>query len=172
MADDNLTFKIADWLTLPRQYARLKRSLERLDHELHGGGNYFNGTDKVDAVHVFFMHAHHMKDYLSVHMAAVGRADARAVVEGFINETAELRLAADVANGNKHSELTSTRTGDKSTAVVGGGGSGNPVDGFLLHMEIESNGVQYDVWTTAKQCVAAWETFAAREGISLEVPSG
>jgi hypothetical protein len=73
------------------------------------------GTDgALDATLSFLEAIHHLKDWLrNDPSSGISKPDDR---DALIGRSAMLQLCADLANGSKHLVLTTTRTGDMSTA--------------------------------------------------------
>ena len=107
------------------------------------------GTEAaLDTTLSFFEAVHHLKDWLG-NDASIGitKGDGDALIGGSL----DVQLCADLADGSKHLILTTTRTGDKSTAITRNDvnifvGTGTAAHRFY----VESGGAEYDVLQIAR----------------------
>lgn len=92
------------------QYDRMIRSHDRLVEVATGSGREVVSSDDArDRLINFYLDAYHLKDWIKNDPAA---GAASRSVEGFVKNSASLRLCADLANGAKHLRLTTPKTGD------------------------------------------------------------
>ena len=125
------------------------------------------GTDAaLDATLSFFEAIHHLKDWLGNDASSgLTKGDGDALID----RSLVLQLCADLANGSKHLTLTSTRTGDKSTAIVR-----NSVDVYLgtgtaaHRFYVQSGGTEYDVLEISEAAVEEWAKFLTSKGLLQE----
>jgi hypothetical protein len=121
-------------------------------------------TDKaLDATLCFFEAVHHLKDWLGNDTSSgLTKGDGDALING----SPMLQLCADLANGSKHLVLTSTRTGDKSTAITRNDvnifvGTGTAAHRFY----VQSAGTEYDALQIAEAVVNEWTKFLTSKGL-------
>lgn len=159
----------------PEQYQRMLRSHARLTNYARGH-EHVSSADARDALIHFFQDAFHLKDWLKGDQgeAAIGYEPARApvaqnikgAVEGYVKNTPELAICADIANGSKHLVLTTAKTGDLATAVTGQGVTVRLGSGALHNWRIESGGAPpYDALDLADRIVSAWETWLRQQSL-------
>lgn len=116
--------------------------------------------DLRDDVAHFFMDCYHMKDWL--------KNDAQIVlsqnVENYVAQSAALCTVGDIANGQKHLELKTSKTGDLSTGLgdVTFEGDGS---GITVSFEVHTGGQVLDMVTLASDAMKAWEQFLVSEGL-------
>lgn len=107
-------------------------------------------------LHAFFIHTYHLKDALKADTAHGVRP---AVIEKAITNDPDLALLADLANLDKHFQLSkTTRSGD--VPVIGpvqGVSSGSGGGRWRLHMPITHAGRVLDGVQVAGAAVAAWQ---------------
>lgn len=119
-----------------------------------------------DAVYSFFQNAYHLKDWIKNDPTVNGQD-----VEEFISSTLCLRITADLANGAKHSQLTSSRTGDLTTAVTShsvnhvGRKEGSLTSYCYFSWTVESNGATFDADELATKVVAEWRCWLENRGL-------
>lgn len=141
-----------NWQT---QWARVRRRLGDVQAVYAGRPG---GTDvALDAVQSFFEAVHHLKDWLGNDPASgLAKSDGDALING----STVLRICTDLANGSKHLVLTTTRTGDRNTAVTRNdvtvfAGTGTSAHRFY----VPSAGVEYDALALAEAAVDEWAAF-------------
>jgi hypothetical protein len=123
------------------------------------------GTDAaLDVVQSFFESVHHMKDWLGNDPAS---GVSKAAGDALINSSSVLAICADLANGSKHLELTTSRTGDRSTTITRNDvtvlvGTGTSSHRFY----VVSGGVEYDALAIAEAAVDEWEVFLSGRGLA------
>jgi hypothetical protein len=158
----------------PEQYERMLRSHERLRSIAHGETNASSAEARDSLIH-FFEDAYHLKDWIKEEALTRG-----VDVEEAINNSDELRLAADVCNGVKHfGSLRSPRTGDAETAVVGQGatvrppvmGSDEPGRGTLHSWIVTSQGQTHDAVELASSVVTHWQSWLQTVGLTPPDPT-
>lgn len=87
--------------TVIEQYKRVKRYLNRLEHQDR------DSTEYDDDLWAFFQNCYHLKDWIKNDPSV--RADIASKVEGFVNNNLELRICSDLANRIKHLSLDRVR---------------------------------------------------------------
>ncbi len=117
----------------------------------------------TDSVQSFFEAVHHLKDWTGNDPAIpLTKADGDAL----INRDTNLQISADIANGSKHFNLTTTRTGDKGTDITRNDATVQLGAGTSAHrFYIQSDGVEYDAIDVAEGAVDAWRTFLSGHGL-------
>ncbi len=81
-------------------------------------------------------------------------------------ESWNLQLSADIANGSKHFSLTATRTGDLGTDIKRNDATVFVGTGRSAHrFYIESGGIAYDVLVVAEGAVDKWRGFLLGHGL-------
>jgi hypothetical protein len=125
------------------------------------------GTEAApDTTLSFFEAVHHLKVWLG-NDASIGitKGDGDVLIGGSLMP----QLCADLANGWKHLILTTTRTGDKSTAITRSDvnifvGTGTAAHRFC----VQSCGVDYDVPQIVESAVDEWGKFLTSKGLLQE----
>jgi len=142
------------------QWARVHRRLA--DVRVVYTGRPGSTDDAVDTVLSFFEAVHHLKDWLANdQLSGMGKTAG----DSLINGSRMLRLCADLANGSKHLELTSSRTGDKSTEIARNDVNVYAGTGTAAHrFYVQSAGAEYDVLEIAEAAVSEWTEFLTRQG--------
>jgi hypothetical protein len=117
----------------------------------------------VDTVQSFFESVYHLKDWLGNDPASgVTKADG----DSLINGSQVLQLCVDLANGSKHLKLTSSRTGDLSTAITRNDATVLARTGTSAHrFHVESADIEYDVLQLAEAAVNEWASFLSSRGL-------
>jgi hypothetical protein len=111
-----------------------------------------------DIVYSFFMNCYHLKDWIKNDPTS-GPLSAR--VEGFISNTPEMAICADICNGLKHLVLTDQRSGQnprfgKRRFTVGVGTQPTTI---AVEYTIDTSSGPIDAFALATRCLQAWETF-------------
>ena len=117
----------------------------------------------INAAHAdlqaFYVQTYHLKDALRASSAKTGISGQ--TVENEINNSLDLALLADLANLDKHYQLSKKyRSGDapKIVGVHGVTSSGGATPGsWRLHVEIEHLGNRLDGLDIAKRVIVAWD---------------
>lgn len=152
--------------TWQEQWARVGRGFEEF-RKIEDGQVHDRGSDYyVDTVYHFFQDCYHLKDWLKNDPASAGQTRG---VEDEINNSAALRLCADLANATKHLELRSARTGDLNTSFGSkhyrvGLGSGVPTT-VGASFDVRSGGSTWDAFNIAEQAMADWRDYLSRIGL-------
>jgi hypothetical protein len=143
------------------QWERVQRRLDDVRAVYTGRPG---GTDAaIDTVLSFFEAVHHLKDWLRNDPSS---GIAKAAGDSLINGSTTLQLCADLANGSKHLELTSSRTGDPSTTIARNDATVFVGTGTSAHrFYVESAGVEYDVLQLAEGATAEWHLFLSSQGL-------
>lgn len=122
------------------------------------------GTEgALDTTLSFFEAVHHLKDWLrNDPSSGITKADG----DSLINRSPMLQLCADLANGSKHLVLTTTRTGDKLTAITRNDVNILMGTGTVAHrFYVQSAGTEYDVLKIAEAAVDDWTEFLTDKGL-------
>lgn len=143
------------------QWARIERGYRRLPG-LGGPDRTSTVTSddlRDDVVH-FFMDCYHLKDWLKNDPAVTLSQD----VERYVEQSAPLCVVADVANGQKHLKLKTTKTGDLSTSLGDVTLEGD-AEGITVAFEVVSQGQVIDMVTLSSDAMHAWTAFLLAEGL-------
>ena len=141
-----------------RSYARLKTITT-------DAGNTISLHAARDAADDFFQHCYHLKDWL--------KKDSRTSqldVEGLINSSQALSLAADYCNSFKHGGLNKNSRSGKAIQETN---VHTTLDltpkGFVAtsRLEIIIDGKSYDAFKLAADCMKEWDDFLASNSIKL-----
>jgi len=156
--------------TWQRQWARVNRWYDRFG-KIDAGVEHYQPSDfSDDEMWSFFINCYHFKDWLKNDPAS-GLSNQE--VEDFVDKSANLRLCGDLANGSKHAVLTRARV-DKSTRLKSrkfkfdmhaGQGEHNPFPTLAVKYVIEANGVTYDTFGLATDCLKEWQSFLKANGL-------
>lgn len=143
------------------QWGRVQRSHQRLPWEGFEWASVVTGEHLRDDVVHFFMDCYHLKDWLKNDPQITLQGD----VEELIQQSTALKVVADIANGQKHLKLTSSRSGDTTTRltdvmVTQGDGSG-----ATISMSVENHGAPLDASDLARMALDEWRAFLAAEGL-------
>lgn len=137
------------------QWERVGRRLEDVRGVYAGTPG---GTDvAIDKVLSFFETVHALRDWLWNDPASgVTKDDVHTLIGG----SPLLQVCADVANGSKHFELTTSQTGDLSTTIARNDvavfvGKGTSAHRFY----IASGGSERDLLKVAEEAVDEWRKF-------------
>jgi hypothetical protein len=114
----------------------------------------------------FFVHAYHIKDALKAESASIGLIERQ--IEDAIDANPTLALLADLANLNKHFELTKPpRSGHVPTiGPVKGTQSGSGDGGWRLELTVEHAGKTLDGLKIAREVIAEWQRQLAGWGLA------
>jgi len=142
------------------QLERVKRWYQRFQEINQGRGFERNPDFYQDVVMAFFLNCYHLKDWIK-NDGQIPPA-IRSKVEDFINNTYDLKLCADIANGIKHLKLESLpRTGQQPE--FGGRKYDLTLGGeeqiIKIKYSILTQAGPVDAFTLASDCVSAWENF-------------
>src|SRR5439155_17755263 len=86
--------------TYREQYNRMKRWYERFGTLDQGRTHGVDSENYLDEIYAFFQNCYHLKDWIKNDMAVAPAIQQS--VEGYINGSRPLRLAADICNSLKH----------------------------------------------------------------------
>jgi hypothetical protein len=153
-----------------KQWARVNRWYLRF-RAIDAGVEHNEPTDfHQDEMWSFFVNCYHFKDWLKNDTASgVSEKD----VEDYVNQSPNLSLCGDVANGSKHAVLTWARV-DKNTKLKNqkfkfelhaGLGDQNPPPKVAVKYVLEANGVTYDAFGLATDCLNDWDVFLKSKGL-------
>ena len=114
-------------------------------------------------LHSFFVQAYHLKDLLIQDAGTTGVP--ATTIENGITADPHLALLADLANLDKHGELSkSPRSGNIPTWSVSAVSEGDA--GWRLSLTIRHKGETHDGLNFAGEAVSAWERHLTRWGLS------
>jgi hypothetical protein len=94
-----------------QQFHRVERYLKRM-RRIYAGVPHVAKDPKEyeDDVASFFVHCHHLADWVTDHYASV---TTKQEVQAFVYAHPELQLCADICNASKHCKLQRVRTGSQ-----------------------------------------------------------
>ena len=147
------------------QYDRIRRWYDRFVALDQGRPHDVASDNYLDEIYAFFMNCYHLKDWIK-HDSTVA-ASVQQSVEAHINSNRALRLCADICNSLKHFRLTSSRSGE--SPAFGNKqfglalGHGPPT--IKLAYEVDTTSGPIDAFQLATECVDAWDTFLAANGM-------
>lgn len=154
-----ILYSVGQQRTWEEQWKRVNRWFERFRETSTGRQHGVDSDNYQDEVYAFFQNCYHLKDWLQADGYSSGLVSD---VEGFINNSDELKLCADLCNGSKHSKLKRPRTGDTDTGIGPRNFSltlGTAEPALSVHYEIESGGQTLDAFAVAKESLRAWEQY-------------
>lgn len=111
----------------------------------------------------FFVQAYHLKDALKHDAVALGITEKQ--VEDGVSADTYLSLLADLANLDKHSELTRRPRSGAVPDTAGVSGRSLPGGGWQLSWRFEHMGSTLDGVTVAAEIVPAWESLLRDWGL-------
>ncbi len=120
-------------------------------------------TTSAEAIHAwsqrlfsFFIHAYHLKDALRDAASSLGLTASD--IESAISNDQRLAVIADLANLDKHSQLTRPpRSGYKPEIVQISGLDTSAGNGWILSVKIKHGSVILDGIAVARDAVTAWQ---------------
>jgi hypothetical protein len=147
------------------QYDRMKRGYDRFAALDHGRPHDIPSDNYLDEIYAFFMNCYHLKDWIK-HDSAIPSAVQRAV-EPHINSSRPLKLCADICNSLKHLKLTSSRSGEHPAfgKKQFGLDLGTRPTAINIKYEIDTTSGTMGAFTLATECVDAWDTVLAVNGL-------
>ena len=170
---------MSDW---EKQWRRVHRWYDRF-RVIEAGFEQTKAADFYeDEVWSFFQNCYHLKDWLKNDPASGISTNE---VEGYVEQSENLKLCGDLANGSKHLTITHPRfdantkvskriTTFAPTVIVGPpehvAASVEPAAPVIAMIYgIEANGGTRDAFALATACVKEWETFLSSKGLSTTV---
>jgi len=144
------------------QLGRVKRYFARFK-QINDGMVHDQSSDHYsDDVYAFFQNCYHLKDWIKNDAACSAWSD----VENYINSNPDLRICADLCNGQKHLVLTRPRSpenpsfaGENITLKIADGfGVKESID-ISMKFKIATTSGDMDAFQLAERCVAAWEQY-------------
>ena len=148
------------WWLWQKQWQRVEIALGRV-LEIYEGREGDSAGALYD-LHSFFLHCHHLADWLSTDkLSGVSRRKATKVIK----KSAHLRVCADLANRTKHAAVTRHWI-DSNTSPV-------PLDapifgetGRAAHRwQITAGDAVYDALDLAHECAAEWQRVLKHRGL-------
>lgn len=146
-----------------QQIHRAERYLGRI-REIYAGcpHKYENPLFYEDDVISFFIHCHHISDWI---LKLDRKGGTKTEVNTFINKHHELVVCADLCNGQKHCHLERVR-GDYQPHVAGQDWmiatytpeSGKPVT-FTAKYRVIAGDKEHDVLLLAETCINLWRGY-------------
>jgi hypothetical protein len=147
------------------QYDRLRRWYDRFQ-EIECGRDHTRETLYYeDVVYAFFQNCHHFKDWLK-NDTSIGLT--RNEPEDVVNNSADLKICADLANGTKHLTLRSPRTGPVGANMGKQFVSlhvGSQPTKIAIKYEIDLGISTCDAFQTAVKCLQEWDNFLNTKGL-------
>ena len=148
------------------QLHRVQRYLDRMREIYSGCPHRYDRVEFYeDDVVSFFIHCHHIYDWLLVNKSAVLT---KPELNQFINNHIELQVCADFCNGKKHCILTRTwsglqpQIGKRNWMIMTfRKETGKPVT-FRSTYEVIHGGVTYDALELAEKCLSLWQAQVRR----------
>ncbi len=154
------------WWLWQKQWQRVETGLRRVVEIYEGREG--DSADALYDVYSFFLHCHHLADWLSADkLSGVSRRKATRIIK----KSAHLRVCADLANRTRHAEVARHWI-DSNTSPV-------PLDapifgetGRAAHRwEITAGDVVYDALDLARECRCDWQRVLEHRGL-LKSDSG
>lgn len=147
------------------QYDRMKRWYDRFVALDQGRSHDMPSDNYLDEIYAFFMNCYHLKDWIK-HDGTLAPTVQRAV-EPYINSSRPLKLCADICNSLKHLSLISSRSGENPAfgKKQFGLALGTRPTTINLKSEIDTTNGAIDAFQLATECVDAWDTFLAANGL-------
>ena len=147
------------------QLERVRRYYARF-RKLNDGMEHTAATDEyIDDVYAFFMHCHHLKDWLQKDPAYTKHTHRQ--IDNHVKHTQVLAICADICNAAKHFTLGRRCSG--GTPRMGKGvGEVNLCDGISgeelpttikLRLSITHGGKERDAFQLATDALRSWESF-------------
>lgn len=155
--------------TAKDKFFSMKRAYERLRRINTDNGNSISNTDAKDAAEEFFNQCYHFKDWLKKdHSISI-----TSNIEEFITNSTSLSLAADYCNSFKHGGLDKKARSNKQLEKIN---THIKLDltpgGFIAtsRLEITINGIKYDAFSLATDCVDEWNKLLSKNNILFSNP--
>ena len=134
------------------QYERVKRWYERLMNINNGIPHTKNSESYKDEVYAFFINCFHLKDWIKNDPSNNVYADK---VEKFVNSKKNLEICRKICHGAKHLIIEHPKL-DKADHSLKLGGCETI---YSAKYEIEVEGIKYDAFKLATQCMNDWKVF-------------
>lgn len=152
------------------QLHRVQRYIDRIREIYAGRPHMFKRVEYYeDDVVSFFIHCHHLADWLSQTYPTKYQWQA---LQTFINKHVELRICADLCNGKKHCRINRLRSGfqpdiaNRHWLIATYKPEMNKPITFFCQYEIDHNGVRYDALKLAEACLGLWRAEIRRAALS------
>ena len=140
------------------QYERIIRWYKKFEILNQGTLHDKDSNYYIDEIYAFFINCYHLKDWIkNDSQINTDVSD----IETFIRNSQNLSICADICNGLKHLKLNhpkidpDTTFGGKHFKV----GLGTQPTTIALNIEIISNGVTYDAFNLATDCIKEWKNY-------------
>ncbi len=147
------------------QYERMKRWYDRF-MELDRGRLHEAPSDNyLDDIYAFFMNCYHFKDWIKNDSTVA--VSIQQQVEAHIKSNRSLKLCADICNSLKHLHLKRRRSnenpmfGRKKFRLV----LGQEPPTISLKYEVDTTTGPIDAFSLATECIDAWDSFLAANGM-------
>ena len=141
-----------DWR---RRWSEIQRELSHLDAPRTGELSADGVHAAVHQLQSFYIQAYHLKDALKADASSHGISGQ--AIESAITSDPDLSLLADLANTDKHFQLTRRpRSGDAPTVDAQGVQSGSGEGGWRLALTISHKSKTQDGVEFARRAVDAW----------------
>lgn len=143
------------------QLHRAQRYLDRLREIYSGRPHIYERAEFYeDDVVSFFIHCHHIHDWLLAHKSSTLK---KHEINQFINNHKELQICADLCNGKKHCTLSRAWSGlqpyirGKNWMILTyRKETGKPVT-FMSKYEVIHGKTTYDALELAEKCLSLWK---------------
>jgi hypothetical protein len=148
------SFQVEGWTG---QLERLRRWHQRVLAVRRERSDQLTNAD-LDTVYAFFQSAYHLRDWMKNDSGAPVKD-----LEQLMRDTPSLRICRDLCNGSKHLVVTRPSV-DSRTSLLREyvpGPVGTRDLGSIRHVVIA--GGKHDLWALIDDCMAAWESFVARQ---------
>lgn len=148
------------------KYFCMRRAYERLKKINTNNGNSISNTEAKDSTEDFFNHCYHFKDWLKKDRSISITSD----IEDFINNSTSLSLAADYCNSFKHGGLDKKARSNKQLEKINTHIKFDLTpSGFIAtsSLEITIDGVKYDAFSLASDCVDEWNKLLRQNNIKF-----
>ena len=150
-----------DWR---RRWTEIQGELSRLDAPRTGELSADGVHAAVRQLQSFYIQSYHLKDALKAD--ALSHGISGQTIESAITSDPDLSLLADLANTDKHFQLTRPpRSGNAPTVDAQGVQSGSGEGGWRLALTISHKGKTQDGLEFARQAVDAWRRHLAGWGL-------
>ena len=152
--------QVRDWR---RRWLEIQSHLTRLcapHSETFSGESIQTANHELQS---FFVQAYHLKDSLIEDAKTTGISSI--TIENAITQDAHLSLLADLANLDKHGELSQPPRSGEVPVIMSVSGRSDKPEGWHLSLKIQHKGATLDGLTVAAEAVAAWEKHLRQWGL-------
>lgn len=148
------------------KYENLQLEYQRIrDHKYIGDNPHLVDATKEDYLR-FFENCFHLKNWLKEDILLGDSI--REKVEGFIDKSANLKIAADLANASKHKVLNKNIRVDKDIDLIESGyGMMYSPQIYGKNIVISLNRGHFDAFDVASGCMSEWRDFLNKNKVKL-----